>query len=56
VTLFPYAKDLEYRDGRLSFTLQFFDNNKITDINLSMELDDDLATAIETLMEMAGEF
>lgn len=55
MTLFPYAKDLEYRDKTLSFTLQFFDKEKNTDINIKIGLEDELATAIETLMEMVGE-
>ena len=49
--LFPYARDVEYTDQQLKFTLQFFDSNKTTDIEIVMPLDSDLSDLIEELME-----
>ena len=49
--LFPYAKDIEYKDGCLGFTLQFFNNDNTVEISLNMGLDDDLSRKIEELLE-----
>jgi hypothetical protein len=49
--LFPYAKDLEYEEQTLSFTLQFFDNETTTYIEVKMPLDADLSDLIEELFE-----
>lgn len=49
--LFPYAKDLEYKEQKLSFTLQFFDNVSTTNIEVVMPLDADLSDLIEELFE-----
>lgn len=49
--LFPYAKDIEYKDGRLSFVIQFMDENKTVDIAMNIELDEDLSDKIEELLE-----
>jgi len=53
--LFPYAKDISYIDGELSFVLQFFDSNKTTDIALNIGLEEDLARIIEDLMNQREE-
>lgn len=50
--LFPYAKDIEYADGELSFVIQFLDNVKTVDISIKIGLDDDLSDKIEELLEM----
>lgn len=49
--LFPYARDLEYVEQTLSFTLQFFDNQKTTNIEVKIPLDADLSDLIEELFE-----
>jgi len=49
--LFPYAKDLEYKEETLSFTLQFFDSSTTTNIEVKMPLDADLSDLIEELFE-----
>lgn len=49
--LFPYAKDLEYKEQTLSFTIQFFDNESTTNIEVKMPLDADLSDLIEELFE-----
>jgi hypothetical protein len=51
VILFPYAKDIEYKEQTLSFTLQFFDMNAVTNIEVKMPLDADLSDLIEELFE-----
>jgi hypothetical protein len=49
--LFPYAKDLEYEDQTLSFTMQFFNTQTTTNIEVKMPLDADLSDLIEELFE-----
>lgn len=49
--LFPYAKDLEYVEQTLSFTLQFFDRETTTNIEVKIPLDPDLSDLIEELFE-----
>jgi len=49
--LFPYAKDIDYKDGQLGFVLQFFDDNRTVDISINIGLDEDLANKIEELLE-----
>lgn len=53
--LFPYAKDIEYEDGSLSFTIQFMDKVKSTEISINIGLDDDLSNMIEKLLEAKGD-
>lgn len=53
--LFPYAKDVEYKDQELLFTIQLFDNSKTTDIAIKMPLDMDLSDLLEELMEQREE-
>jgi hypothetical protein len=50
MTLFPYAGEVEYRDGQLKFVLTFFDSNKTTEMTLDIGLDDNLIQMIEGLM------
>jgi hypothetical protein len=50
--LFPYAGDIEYKDEELSFVLHFFDENKSTDIKVTIGLDTELSQKIEELLEM----
>ena len=49
--LFPYAKDLEYQDQTLSFTMQFFNSQTEINIEVKMPLDMDLSDMIEELFE-----
>lgn len=49
--LFPYAKDLEYEDQTLSFTIQFFDSSTTTNIEVKIPLDPDLSDLMEELFE-----
>lgn len=49
--LFPYAKDLEYEDQTLSFTMQFFNSQTEINIEVKMPLDADLSDMIEELFE-----
>lgn len=48
--LFPYAKDVEYNEGELSFTLQFFNMDNETQINIKMETASDLREMMERLL------
>jgi hypothetical protein len=50
MTLFPYAGEVEYRDGQLKFVLTFFDSNNTTEMTLDIGLDDGLIQMIESLM------
>ena len=49
--LFPYARDIVYRDKELSFTLDFVGKDNSTSIEIKMGLDDDISSLIEELME-----
>ena len=48
--LFPYAKDVDYNDGDLSFTLQFFNAENETQIQITMKTDSDLREMMEKLL------
>jgi hypothetical protein len=48
--LFPYAKDVEYNEGELSFTLQFFNMDNETQINIKMDIEPDLREMMERLL------
>ncbi len=48
--LFPYANNVAYQDGELSFGIQFMDKSNITEINIKIGLDNDLASMIEELL------
>lgn len=54
--LFPYAKDIEYKEQTLSFTMQFIGKASVTDIGVTMPLDADLSDLIEQLMEKDDQF
>jgi len=54
--LFPYAKDIEYKEQTLSFTIQFIGKATITDIGVKIPLDSDLSDLIEELMEKNDQF
>ena len=49
--LFPYAKDIEYKEQTLSFTISFVGKKTSTDINVKIPLDPDLSDLIEELFE-----
>lgn len=49
--LFPYARDIEYKEQTLSFTMSFIGKSSSTDINVKMPLDADLSDLIEELFE-----
>ena len=55
MTLFPYAGELDYRDGNLSFVLTFFDTEHTTEMKLDIGLDDHLIDLIEGLLNKMGE-
>ena len=50
MTLFPYAGEVEYREGNLKFILTFFDSQNTTEMTLDIGLDDNLIEMIEGLM------
>jgi hypothetical protein len=50
--LFPYANNVEYNNGELGFTIQFFDNDKTVEIAIQMGLDMELSEKIEELLEV----
>ena len=54
--LFPYAKDIEYKQETLSFTMQFIGKNTSTDIGVTIPLDSDLSDIIERLIEKDDQF
>lgn len=55
MTLFPYAGEVEYREGQLKFVLTFFDSKKTTEMTLDIGLDDNLIEMIENLMNQSEE-
>lgn len=55
MTLFPYAGEVEYREGQLKFVLTFFDTKKTTEMTLDIGLDDNLIEMIENLMNQSEE-
>lgn len=55
MTLFPYAGDVEYREGQLHFVLTFFNSNKTTEMTLDIGLDDNLIEMIEMLLNQHEE-
>ena len=50
MTLFPYAGEVEYREGNLKFILTFFDSQNTTEMTLDIGLDENLIEMIEGLM------
>ena len=54
--LFPYAKDIEYKNETLSFTMQFVGKTSSTEIGVTMPLDSDLSDLIEQLIERDDQF
>jgi hypothetical protein len=50
MTLFPYAGEVEYREGNLKFVLTFFDSQNTTEMTLDIGLDDNLIEMIEGFM------
>lgn len=48
--MFPYAKDVDYKEQTLSFTLQFFDKEVSTNISISIPLDSNTSSIIEDLV------
>lgn len=53
--LFPYANDVEYNEGQLSFSLQFFNNKKTTEVGITMTLDPHLCILITDLLNQKEE-
>jgi hypothetical protein len=49
--LFPYAKDLEYKNKQLSFVISFMNKTSNTDIGITMLVDDNLSKIIEGLFD-----
>jgi hypothetical protein len=54
--LFPYAKDIEYKEQTLSFTMQFIGKDSATEIGVKIPLDADLSDLIEELFEKDDQF
>lgn len=52
--LFPYAKDIEYIDKKLSFTISFLNDKTTTEISLTVDLDNELSDLIEGLFNDEG--
>jgi hypothetical protein len=48
--LFPYAKDVEYSNGILSFTLQFLAKENETQISVKIETSSELSEIMERLL------
>jgi len=55
MTLFPYAGEVEYRDGNLKFVLTFFDQENTTEMTLDIGLDENLIQMIEGLLNKMDE-
>lgn len=55
MTLFPYARDVEYIDGELSFVLTFFNGQVTTDMEIKMGLDTELGEMIQGLLDQMEE-
>jgi len=55
MTLFPYAGEVEYRDGNLKFILTFFDSQNTTEMTLDIGLDENLIQMIEGLLSKIDE-
>lgn len=55
MTLFPYAGEVEYRDGNLKFVLTFFDKENTTEMTLDIGLDENLIQMIEGLLSKIDE-
>lgn len=49
--LFPYAKDVDYGHGRLTFTLEFFNDDMKTEVALSIRLEEEVIAIIEDLVQ-----
>lgn len=54
--MFPYAKDIDYKQQTLSFTMQFIGKSTVTDIGVTIPLDADLSDLIEELMDKDDQF
>jgi hypothetical protein len=54
--LFPYARDIEYKEQTLSFTMQFVGKASSTEIGVTIPLDADLSDLIEELFEKDDQF
>jgi hypothetical protein len=53
--LFPYAGEIEYREGNLKMVLTFFNSSKTTEMTLDIGLDDHLIQMIEGLINQNEE-
>ena len=49
--LFPYANNVEYANGTLSFGIQFMTDEKTVEISINVGLDEELSAKIEELLE-----
>lgn len=48
--LFPYARNINYGDGMLSMSLDFFNEGTETEIGLKIKLSEDLVDLIDNLL------
>lgn len=55
MVLKPYAKNLVYTPGHLSFTLELFGETRETEVNVTMGINEDLDDLIEGLLAWDGE-
>jgi hypothetical protein len=53
--LFPYAKDVEYINGELSFVLQLLNKEQETQISVKMQTSPELSEVLEKLLEFDGD-
>lgn len=49
--MFPYAKDLQYKDKELSFTIQFIEDNNTVDVNVAVLVDNEFSQMLEDLLD-----
>lgn len=49
--LFPYAKDVDYEHGKLTLTLEFFDDDMKTEVALAIRLEEEITAIIEELVQ-----
>jgi hypothetical protein len=50
--LFPYAKDVEYKAGELSFVIQLLGQDKETEVSVKMQTSKELEEILTNLLEV----
>lgn len=49
-SLLPYAKDVIYKDGKIRFTLVFFNDNGEANMSMTFDLNDQIESDIDDLL------